>query len=163
MELCEKIYIDIGAHLYNIIVDATKTISRSKLVVLSLIMRILHKNGMETPQHIRLMSSSPSINSQTILRSRVQLPGDEQAEGPEKAPLLDIETKVEGQQPPPRRGSGRGRSRASSSSSISPDTFQIILKRIDGLRDVATKHPNILTAIQDQISLLATKFASFTH
>ena len=97
MELREKIYIDIGAHLYNIIADATKTTSRSKLVVLSLIMRILHENGVETPQHISLMSSSPSINSQTILRSRVRLPGDEQAEELEEAPLVDTKTKVEGQ------------------------------------------------------------------
>ena len=77
MEFHEKIYIDIGAHLYNIIVEATKTTSRAKLVLPSLIMRILHENGVETPQHISLMTSSPSINSQTILRSRVRLPGDE--------------------------------------------------------------------------------------
>ena len=49
MELHEKIYIDIGAHLYNIIVEATKTTASSKLVVPSLIMRILHENGVETP------------------------------------------------------------------------------------------------------------------
>ena len=41
MELHEKIYIDISAHLYNIIVESTKTTSRSMLVVQSLIMRIL--------------------------------------------------------------------------------------------------------------------------
>ena len=56
------------------------------------------------------MSAPPSINSQTILRSRVHPPGDEQA------PPADIETEVEGQQPPPRRSGGQGRSGASSSS-----------------------------------------------
>ena len=61
MELHEKIYIDIDAHLYYIIAKATKTTSRSKLVLPSLIMRILHENGVETPQHISLMAPSPSI------------------------------------------------------------------------------------------------------
>ena len=73
-------------------------------------MRILHENGVETLQDINLMSAPPSINSQTILRSRVHPPGDEQA------PPADIETEVEGQQPPPRRSGGQGRSGASSSS-----------------------------------------------
>ena len=57
MEFREKIYIDIGAHLYNIITKATKTTARSKLVVPSLIMRILHENGVETPQNISLSIS----------------------------------------------------------------------------------------------------------
>ena len=63
MELREKIYIDIGAHLYTIIVEATKTTLRRKLVLPSLIMWILQENGVETPQHISLMTSPPSINS----------------------------------------------------------------------------------------------------
>ena len=109
------------------------------------------------------MSVPPSINSQTILRSRVHLPGDEQAKEPEQAPSADIEIEAEGQQPPPRRGGGRGRSGASSSSSVPPDTFQIILERIDGLRDVQTEHSNRLTTIQDQINLLTAKFDSFTN
>ena len=97
MELREKIYIDIGAHMYTIIAEAIKTTSREKLVLPSLIMRILHENGVETPQHIRLLTSSPSINSQTILRSRVRLPRDEQADEPEEAPPVDTEIEVEGQ------------------------------------------------------------------
>ena len=163
MELCEKIYIDIGAHLYYIIAKATRTTTSAKLVLPSLIMRILHENGVETPQDISLMTSPPSINSQTILKSRVRLPRKEQAEEPKEAPLADTETEAEGQQPPPRKGSGRGRSRASLSSSVPPDAFQIILEKIDGLRDVQTEHSNNLTAIQDQINLLAAKFDSFTH
>ena len=67
MELRENTYIDISAHLYNIIAKSTKITSRSKLIVPNLIMRILHDNGVETPQHIGLMTPSPSINSQTIL------------------------------------------------------------------------------------------------
>ena len=88
MELHEKIYIDIGAHLYSIITEATKTTARSKLVVPNLIMRILHDNGVETPQNISLMTSSPSINTQTILRSRIQIPRDEQAEKPKEIQRL---------------------------------------------------------------------------
>ena len=45
MELCENTYIDISAHLYNIIVESTKTTSRSKLIVPNFIMRILHNKG----------------------------------------------------------------------------------------------------------------------
>ena len=123
IELYERTYIDIGAHVYTIIAEATRTTSRAKLVVPSLIMRIFREKGVETPQDISLMSVPPSINSQTILRSRVCLPGDEQADELERAPPTDTETEVEGQQPPPRRGGGRGRSRASSSSSVPPNAF----------------------------------------
>ena len=56
MEFREKIYIDIGAHLYSIIAKATKTSLRAKLVLPSLIMRILHENGVETSRDISLMS-----------------------------------------------------------------------------------------------------------
>ena len=48
MKLCESTYIDISAHLYNIIVKSTK-MTRSKLVVPSFIMRILHNKVVETP------------------------------------------------------------------------------------------------------------------
>ena len=106
MELYETIYIDIGAHLYNIIAKATKITARSKLVVPSLIMRILHENGVETPQNISLMTPSPSINNQTILRSRIRIPEDEHAEEVDEATLVDIEIEVEGQRPPPRCGGG---------------------------------------------------------
>ena len=109
------------------------------------------------------MSVPPSINSQTILRSRVHLPGDEEAGEPEQAPPTDIETEAEGQPSSSRRDGGRGRSKASSSSSMPPNAFQIILERIDGLRDVQTKHSNRLTTIKDQINLLTAKFDSFTN
>ena len=79
-------------------------------------MRILHENGVETLQDINLMSAPPSINSQTILKSRVRLPRKEQAEEPKEAPPADTGTEAEGQQPPPRRSGGQGRSGASSSS-----------------------------------------------
>ena len=80
MELHENTYIDISAQLYNIIAKSIKTTSRSKFVVPNLIMRILHENIVETPQHIGPMPPIPPINSQTILRSKIQIPGDEHAE-----------------------------------------------------------------------------------
>ena len=133
MELRENTYIDISARLYNIIAESTKTTSRSKLVVPNLILRNLHENGVETPQHIGPMPLTSLINSQTILRSRIQIPEDKHAEEAEEAPPVDTETKVEGQQPLPTYGRGRRRRGASSSSSIPPKAFQIILERIDGL------------------------------
>ena len=76
MELRENTYIDISAHLYNIIAESTKTTLRSNHVVPNLIIRNLHENGVETPQHIGPMPSTPPINSQTILRSRIRIPKD---------------------------------------------------------------------------------------
>ena len=50
MELQENIYIDIGAHAFSIIANATRSTSRPKLILPSLIMRILHEKGVETPK-----------------------------------------------------------------------------------------------------------------
>ena len=163
MELRENTYIDIGAHLYNIIVESTKTTSRSKLVVPNFILRILHNKGVETPQHIGLMDPTPPIDSQTILRSRIWISGDDHAEETEEAPSTDTKTEVEGQQHLPTHGGGRRRRGASSSSSVPPDAFQIILERIDGFSDAADEHSNRLVDIQDQINVLVAKFDSFTH
>ena len=88
-----------------------------------------------------------SINSQTITRSKIHLSSDKQVEEPEQAPPANTQTKAEGQQPTPRRGGGRGRSGASSSSSMPSNAFQIILERINGLRDVQTEHSNRLATI----------------
>ena len=109
------------------------------------------------------MAPTPPIDSQTILRSRIQIPGDEHAEEIEEAPPADTETKVEGQQHLPTHGGGQRRRGASSSFSVPPDAFQIILERIDGFWDAAHEHSNRLEAIQDQINVLVAKFDNFTH
>ena len=44
-----------------------------------------------------------------------------------------------------------------------PNAFQIILERIDGLREVQNEHSERLTTIQEQINLLTAKFDSFTN
>ena len=49
MELWENTYIDINAHLFSILAYETRATSRPKLILPSLIMRILHKKGVETP------------------------------------------------------------------------------------------------------------------
>ena len=97
MELLENIYIDIGAHLFSILADATRTTSRPKLILPSLIMRILYEKGVETPQDISLMPTPPAINVLTIIRSKVCLLGDEEEVDLAQEQPMDIETKAEGQ------------------------------------------------------------------
>ena len=63
MELQEKTYINIDAHVFSIIAEETRTTSRPKLVLPSLIMRILHEKGVKTPQDISLMNVPSTINS----------------------------------------------------------------------------------------------------
>ena len=59
---------------------------------------------------------------------------------------METEIKVE-EQPSSSRGRGK-RSRASSSSAVPPDAFQIILERIDRLRDIQNEQFDRLAAIQ---------------
>ena len=75
-------HIDIGAHLFSILADATRTTSRPKLILPSLIMKILNEKGVETPQNISLMPTPLAINALTIIRSKVCLPGGEEEVDP---------------------------------------------------------------------------------
>ena len=50
------------------------------------------------------------------------------------------------------------RSKASTSSEVPPDAFQIILERIDRLREVQNEHTDRMAAIQDQFNILSAKF-----
>ena len=54
------------------------------------------------------------------------------------------------------------RPRASTSSDTPPDAFQIILERLDGIREVQTEDSERIRAMQDQIDVLSAKFDSFT-
>ena len=54
------------------------------------------------------------------------------------------------------------RSRASTSSEVPPNAFQIILERIDGLREVQNEHTNKMAALQDQLNILSAKLDSFS-
>ena len=52
------------------------------------------------------------------------------------------------------------RIKASTSSAAPLDAFQIILERIDGLREVQNQHTERMTGMQDQLDVLSTKFYS---
>ena len=49
MELKEKTFIDINSHIFDTIVDETRTTSRPKLIFPSLLMRIFRKKGVAIP------------------------------------------------------------------------------------------------------------------
>ena len=81
MELRENTYIDISALAFFIIADETRTTSRPKLILPSLLMRLFHAKGVEIPQDISLMSTPPAINALTIAWIKVHLSGDEEEVG----------------------------------------------------------------------------------
>ena len=159
MELKQKTYIDISAHIFYTIVDETKTTTRAKLIFPSLLMRLFRLKGVEIPQDISLMSTPSTINKLTIIRIRVRVPGDEEEGNQEEGEPMDMETEAVGE-PSSSRGRGK-RGKASSSSAIPSDAFQIILERIDGLRDVQNEKSEKLVALQDQMNILLAKFDSF--
>ena len=49
MELKEKTFIDISSHIFDTIMDETRTTSRPKLIFPSLLMRIFRKKGVAIP------------------------------------------------------------------------------------------------------------------
>ena len=104
MELKEKTFIDISSHIFDTIVDETRTTSRPKLIFPSLLMRIFRKNGVAIPQDISLMSTPSAINKQTFKRISVRLPSEED-EG--EGDPMETEAKAAGQastSTPGRRG-----------------------------------------------------------
>ena len=106
------------------------------------------------------MPTASAINKQTIIQIKVRLPGDvdeEEAEQEEGDPM-DIEAEAAGQASTSK--SKVKRNRASTSSAAPPDAFQIILERIDNLREVQNQHTKRMTAMQDQLDVLSAKFDS---
>ena len=104
------------------------------------------------------MSTPSTINKMTIIKIRVRLPGDEEEGDQGEGDPMETEAEAAGQTSTSR---SRGkRSRASTSSAVPLDAFQIILERIDGLREVQNEHTDRVTAIQDQLKILSTKFDS---
>ena len=145
MELKENTYIDISSHIFSIIADETRTTSRAKLIFPSLLMRLFRAKVVEIPQDISLMPTPSTINTLTITRIWVRLPSDEEEGNQEEGEPMGTKTKAKGQ-PSSSRGHGK-RSRASSSSAIPLDAVQIILERIDGLRDVQNEQSDRLAAL----------------
>ena len=96
MEFRENTYIDISAYAFCIIADETRTTSKPKLILLSLLMRLFHAKGVEIPQDISLLSTPSAINALTIARIKVRLPGDEEEVGQAQGEPMDTETEAEG-------------------------------------------------------------------
>ena len=98
MELKEKTFIDISSHIFDTIMDETRTTSRVKLVFPSLRMRIFRAKGVPIPQDLSLMLTPSAINKQTIIRIQVRLLGDVDEEGAEQeeGDPMDTEAKAVG-------------------------------------------------------------------
>ena len=123
-------------------------------------MRIFKAKGVPIRQDLSLMPTSSTIHKQTIIRIQVRLPGDVDEEGAEqeKGDPMDTEAEVAGQSTTSR--SRAKRNKASTSSAAPPDAFQIILERIDGLREIQNQHTERMTAMQDQLDVFSAKFDS---
>ena len=108
------------------------------------------------------MSTPSAINKQTFKRISVHLPGEEDEGDDGEGVPMETEAEAAGQASTstPRR-SGK-RTRASTSSEIPPDAFQIILERLDGIREVHTKQFEKIAAMQDQLDVLSAKFDNIT-
>ena len=158
MELKEKTFIDINSHIFDTIVDETRTTFKPKLIFPSLLMRLYRAKGVAIPQDISLMSTPSAINKMTIIRVQVRLPGDKEEGDQGKGDLMETEAEVARQTSTSKSRSKR--SRASTSLIVPPNAFQIILERIDGLREVQNEHTDRMAAIQDQLNILSAKFDS---
>ena len=102
MELKEKTFIDISSHIFDTIVDETKTTSRPKLIFPSLLMRPFRAKGVEIPQDINPMPTPSAINKLTIIRIQIRLPSDEEEGDQGEGAQMDIETVTTGQTSTPR-------------------------------------------------------------
>ena len=139
--------------------DETKTTFGPKLIFPSLLMRLFKAKGVEIPQDISPMPTPSAINKLTIIRIQVRLPGDEEVGDQGEGDQMEIETVTVGQTVTPR--SQGKRSRGSTSSEVPPDAFQIILERIDGLKEVQNEHTDRMATFQDQLNILSATFDSF--
>ena len=71
---------------------------------------------------------------------------------------MDTEAEAAGQSPTSR--SRAKRNWAFTLSATPPDAFQIILERIDGLKEVQNQHIERMTTMQDHLSVLSAMFDS---
>ena len=123
MELKEKTFIDICSHIFDIIMDETRTISQAKLVFPSLLMRIFRAKGVLIPQDLSLMPTPSAINKQTIIWIQVRLPGDVDEEGAEQEEGDPMDTEVEAVGQTSTSRSSAKRNRASTYSAGPADAF----------------------------------------
>ena len=93
------------------------------------------------------MSTPSVINKQTFKRISVRLLGEEDEGDEGEGVPMETEAEAAGQastSTPRKRGK---RTRATTSSDIPPDAFQVILERLDGLREVQTEQPERMAAM----------------
>ena len=102
MELKEKTFIDISSHIFDTIVNETKTTSRPKLIFPSLLMRLFRAKCVEIPQDINPMPTLSAINKLTIIRIQVCLLGDEEVGDQGEGDQMETETVTVGQTLTPR-------------------------------------------------------------
>ena len=109
------------------------------------------------------MSTPSAINKQTFKRISVCLLGEEDESYEGKGVPMETEAEAAGQASTstPRR-SGK-RTRALTSSDIPPDAFQVILERLDGIREVQTEQSEKIAAMQDQLDVLLQNLTTSPH
>ena len=95
MELKEKTFIDINSHMFDTIMDETRTTSQAKLVFPSLLMRIFKAKGVPVPQDLSLLPTPLAINKQTIIQLQVHLSGDIDEKGVEQEEGDPMDTEAE--------------------------------------------------------------------
>ena len=97
MELKENTFIDISSHIFDTIVDETRTTSRAKLIFPCLLMRLFRLKGVDIPQDISLMPTPSAINKLTITRIQVRLPSDEDEGDQGEGEPMETKTEAVGQ------------------------------------------------------------------
>ena len=91
------------------------------------------------------MPTLSTINKLTIIRIQVRLSGDEEEGDQGDGDQMETKTVAAGKVSSSR---SRGKkSKTSTSSEVPPDAFQIILERIDGLKEVQNKHTDRMAVI----------------
>ena len=108
-------------------------------------MRLFRAKGVVIPQDISPIPTPSAINKLTIIKIQICLPGDEEEGDQGEGDQMETEPMTAG---PNLTSKSRGkRSRASTLSEVPPDAFQIILERINGLREVQNEHTDSMAAI----------------
>ena len=86
----------ISAYAFYIIADETRTTSKEKLILPSLLMRLFQAKGVEILQDISLMTTPTTINAPAIAQIKVHLPGDEEEGDQAQGEPMDTETEAKG-------------------------------------------------------------------
>ena len=97
VELKENTFINISSHIFDTIVDETRTTSRAKLIFPSLLISLFRLKGVAIPQDISLMPTPSAIKKLAITRIQVRLPGDEDKGDQREGEPMETEIKAVGE------------------------------------------------------------------